>query len=202
MKTVTKTLSVLALSVAAASASPLVLAGSSEHEGMSNQDSSYFSNGWKEGKIEGAVLFNENLSPFDIDVEVNDDVAHLVGTVSSEVDKDLAEQVALSVDGISTVDNQLKISKHASEGEKSERNNRDSEFVQSVKDATLTAQVKMKLLANDSVSGLDIEVNTEDHVVTLEGEVPTESVKDLAEKVVSNTENVNSVKNRLKVLDS
>lgn len=199
MKTVTKTLSVLAVSIAAASAAPVAFSEGMKTDGMSKEESHYFSNGWREGKIEAAVIFNENLSPFEIDVEVNGNTAHLVGTVGSEIDKNLAEQVALGVEGITEVKNELKVNPDVDEAESSERHTKDSEFVRSVKDATLTAQVKMKLLGNESVSGLDIDVDTDNEVVTLKGAVPTDAVKQLAEKVASNTENVREVRNQLTV---
>lgn len=203
MKTLTKTFSVLAVSIAAAASIPASLAESTRAQSMSEQESHYFSNGWREGKIEAAVLFNKHLSAFDIDVEVNKDVAHLVGTVSSDIEKDLAEQVALSVDGIHSVENSLTVRKDAAEQKQvSDRRAKDSNFVKAVKDATLAAQVKMKLLANSNVSGLEIDVDTKNQVVVLKGEVPSEAAKELAEKIASNTEDVRDVENRLKVVNS
>ncbi|UTA48516.1 BON domain-containing protein [Simiduia sp. 21SJ11W-1] len=202
MKTVAKTLSVLAVSIAAASAVPTAMAGDRGQE-MNEKESHYFSNGWREGKIEAAVLFNEHLNPFDIDVEVNRDVAYLVGSVSSDIEKDLAEQVALSVEGISQVENKLTVNQDAAKAEsRSERRIKDSEFVKSVKDATLAAQVKMKLLANSNVSGLKIDVDTKDQVVELKGEVPSNAAKELAGRIAENTEDVRDVRNKLKVVNS
>lgn len=203
MKKLTTTLSVLAVSIAAASSIPASFAETTRTQSMNEQESHYFSNGWREGKIEAAVLFNEHLSAFDIDVEVDKDVAHLVGTVSSDIEKDLAEQVALSVDGVNSVENSLTVRKDAAEQKQiSERRAKDSDFVKAVQDATLAAQVKMKLLANNNVSGLDIDVDTKNQVVVLKGEVPSEAAKELAEKIASNTEDVRDVENRLKVVNS
>jgi len=57
----------------------------------------------------------------------------------------------------------------------------------------------MKLLANEFVDGVDINVDTNENVVTLDGEVKTEAEKDLAEQLVKNMDSVRSVENLLKV---
>src|SRR5690606_38013479 len=75
----------------------------------------------QEGSVWTAFALNRHLSPFSIDVEIENGVAILTGEVESEVDRDLAEQVALGVEGIREVDNQLKV-----EGETADRAADDS----------------------------------------------------------------------------
>ncbi|AZZ93263.1 BON domain-containing protein [Hahella sp. KA22] len=164
-------------------------------EEMTQDAKKYFKDGWTEGKIETAILFNENLSTFEIDASVNGSNATLVGTVSSEVEKELAEQIALSVEGVKDVDNQLQVASTPAKKENAE----NESFKSSVADATITAKVKMKLLANESVAGLDIDVDTEGRVVTLNGAVDSEAEKDLAEKLASNVDDVDSVENKLMI---
>src|SRR5690554_5259006 len=60
----------------------------------------------QEGSVWTAFALNRHLSPFSIDVEVENGVAILTGEVESEVERDLAAQVALGVEGINEVDNQ------------------------------------------------------------------------------------------------
>jgi len=163
---------------------------------MSEEASKYFKDGWVEGKIETAILLDDNLNPFNIDASVNGSSVTLEGTVSSEIEKDLAEEISRSVEGISEVDNQLQI---VADTETEPDNQKDSSFQKAVKDASITAEVKIDLLANDSVSGLSIDVDTKDQVVTLSGEVDSEAVKDLAEKIASNVEKVHSVENKLMI---
>mgnify|MGYP005681910125 FL=1 len=165
-------------------------------EAMSQDTQRYFNNGLREGKIETALLFNENLNSFTFDVEVTDSKAMLRGNVSNGVEKELAEEIALSVAGIEEVDNLLLISEDAKAEE--EKKEGDS-FLAAVEDATITAKVKMKLLANEFVDGVDINVDTNENVVTLDGEVKTEAEKDLAEQLVKNMDSVRSVENLLKV---
>ena len=67
------------------------------------------------------------------------------------------------------------------------------------KDAALTAAVKTKFLADTKISGLKIDVDTHNSVVTLSGTVPSATERALAVKVAKETDGVKSVVNHLKV---
>lgn len=149
----------------------------------------------QEGSIWTAIALNRNLGLFDISVDVNGDTAVLTGTVESDVERDLAEQIALGVDGIERVDNQVTVDAEH-EGERTEGR---SDFSQRVQDATITATVKSKLLWNDNTHGMDINVETSNGVVTLNGTAPSDTSKDLAERLAENTDNVRRVENNLRV---
>ncbi|NLC00048.1 MAG: BON domain-containing protein, partial [Pseudomonas formosensis] len=128
-------------------------------------------------------------------MEVENGVAILTGEVESEVERDLAAQVALGVEGINEVDNQLQVSgeevKRAADNERS--------FSSRFNDATTTATVKSKLLWNRNTEGLDINVTTRDGVVTLEGRADSDAASELAERLARNTEGVRRVENKLNV---
>ena len=132
---------------------------------------------WLDGKIETAFALNKHLNPFAIDTKVEDGMVYLEGTVESEIDRDLAGQIALGVEGVSDVENRLKVA----EVEPSAIEKASGEFMQHVSDATTTAVVKSKLVANKNTSGLKINVDTNDNVVTLRGTVESDEVRDLAE---------------------
>ena len=68
-----------------------------------------------------------------------------------------------------------------------------------VGDAALTAKVKTKFLADTSISGLKIDVDTKHDVVTLSGTVPTAAEKRKAVEVARATDGVKSVVDNLKV---
>lgn len=149
----------------------------------------------QEGSVWTAFALNRHLSPFSIDVEIENGVAVLTGEVESEVDRDLAEQVALGVEGIREVDNQLKV-----EGESADRNeDGERSFSSRFNDATTTATVKSKLLWNRNTEGLDINVDTRNGVVILEGNADSSEAKELAERLARNTEGVRQVDNQLEV---
>jgi hyperosmotically inducible periplasmic protein len=68
-----------------------------------------------------------------------------------------------------------------------------------LKDATTTGAVKGAFELNRHLAPLEIEVETEDGVVTLRGRVPGEETRRLAEKVAGSVPNVAQVVNHLKV---
>ncbi|GGJ03133.1 BON domain-containing protein [Halopseudomonas pertucinogena] len=149
----------------------------------------------QEGSVWTAFALNRHLSPFAIDVDIENGVATLTGEVESDVERDLAEQVALGVEGVNEVDNQLRVS-----GEGAQRTaDGDRTFSDRFNDATTTATVKSKLLWNRNTEGLDIKVSTRNGIVTLEGRAGSEAASELAERLARNTEGVRRVENNLTV---
>jgi osmotically-inducible protein OsmY len=70
---------------------------------------------------------------------------------------------------------------------------------QAIDDATITTSIKGKYLADDTLKGLDISVETDHGVVTLTGTVQSDSAKELATKIAQGVEGVASVNNQLTV---
>lgn len=151
----------------------------------------------QEGSVVTAIALNRHLNPFTIDVEVMNGTAILTGEVESEVDSDLAEQVAMSVDGVQKIDNRLTVDANA---ERTERD--DKSMSQRFDNATITASVKSKLLWNSNTEGLDISVSTFNGVVTLDGTAQSAAAKDLAERLAANTDGVLDVKSNITVNES
>lgn len=69
----------------------------------------HFGDEWLEKRVERAILVNRDISKQEVDVEVNDGVCLLYGSVDSQAEKDLAEQLARSVDGLSEIKNDIQI---------------------------------------------------------------------------------------------
>jgi len=153
---------------------------------------------WIDGSIETAFLFNTHLNNFKIDTDVNNGVVTLRGTVESDIDRDLAEEIAKGVEGVARVDNQLVVGAVEPEDrDRAEAQSRD--FRQWAADATTTAEVKAKLLANDNTEGLAIDVDTRANVVTLSGKVDSKEEAQLAEQIADNVDGVAEVQNELTI---
>lgn len=148
---------------------------------------------WSKAAITTTYTLNRHLNPFDIDVDVDNGVATLRGTVESDVERDLAEQLALGVDGVSSVRNELTVSPDAPERAGSDA------FMHKVADANITAKIKSQLLWNRNTHGLKIHVDTKDAVVTLSGNVQSDVEAQLAEQIARNTGDVREVENRIVV---
>jgi osmotically-inducible protein OsmY len=144
----------------------------------------------QEGSIWTALALNRQLNGFEFGVEVVEGTATLTGTVEDEVDRKLAEQVALNTRGIDKVDNRLALNPDLVE-----HVNQRQQFAQHLEDATLTAIIKSKLLWNTSTQALDIVVTTADGVVTLKGQAQTADAKQLAGTLATNTDGVYQVNN-------
>jgi len=152
---------------------------------------------WREGKLDTIYLFNRHLNNFTIDSEVLGNTVVLTGKVESDVDKELAEQLARGMDGITEVTNRLTVV--PSEEAREAASEGDREFSGKVEDATLTAEIKTKLLANGETDGLAINVDTKARMVTLTGSVESAQVKALAGEITKNVDGVSKVNNKLKV---
>lgn len=186
----TRTLAVATLAGASLLASAGVSAGEFKGE---------MHDAWLDGRVETAYTLNRHLNPFSIDTKVENGVVTLTGAVESDIDRDLAEQIALGVNGVTDVDNQLTIKTNAriTAEDTSERS-----FAQVVDDASTTAAVKSKLLVNSNTKGMQIDVDTKNDVVTLSGEVASNQEKQLIEQIARNTQDVQRVENRLRVQGS
>ena len=159
---------------------------------------SAFKDGWIESKLETALILNKHLNPFEIDIRVDNDTATLDGEVNSDIDKELAENIALGIEGIDDVDNNLKVvTKRNNTAKSTDKTERD--FSQYVSDATTTASIKTELLASKNVKGLKVDVDTYNDEVTLSGEVKSAQEKQLVEAIASKHDDVEKVINNLVV---
>ena len=148
----------------------------------------------QEGSIWTAFALNRHLNPFTIDVDVENGSAKLTGKVETDVERDLAEQIALGIEGVKKVDNQLTLDP-AFEAKASSEPSLSQRF----DDATLAATVKSKLLWNSNTEGLDIKVSAANGTVSLTGSAQSAEAKELAGRLAANTDGVREVNNLLSV---
>ena len=139
-------------------------------------------------------MLNGNLDSFDINTDVKNGKVILTGKVDREVDKALATELVMSLDGVADVDNQLTVSEEMN-GED------DGEVMQSLNDAKIETVVKTRLMFESEVSGMDIDVESEMGEVTLSGTVDTDAERQLAIKIAENTNDVKNVVDMLKTND-
>ena len=148
-----------------------------------------------ETRISTTYALNPHLQAGDITVSVRDGKATLAGTVPEDINKELAEQFARNVEGVTEVDNQLVIDAEYVHPESPESRS----FGDRMTDASITAAVKSKLMWTRHAEGLASEVSTESGKVTLEGTAESQDAGDLAERLATTTPGVVSVDNRLEV---
>lgn len=152
---------------------------------------------WIDGKAETVLLMNTNLNNFDINTDVKNGKVVLTGKVDSDLDKELAEELVLSLDGVTSVDNELTVVKNAdTKNKKMKSDSTESGLT----DAKITTVITTRFLFNSEVGGTDIDVDTDKGVVKLSGTVGSDAEKQLAVKIAKNAEDVRDVVDNLTIV--
>ena len=139
-------------------------------------------------KIKAKLLTDPSLSAFKIDVSTNPDgVVTLSGTVNSDTDAVALVQMAQATDGVTDVDaSKLTV----------------KESKQPLADLVITAKVK-GIFLRENVLGQaadNINVETNNGVVYLSGDVATQKTADDAVNLAKTIKNVKSVESRINVV--
>lgn len=152
-----------------------------------------------EARQETQIWTTYALSPYlranDLKVSVHAGKATLKGTVEESVSKDLAKQIALGVSGVKEVDNQIVVQPDYVPAKASTTRS----FGEVIDDATITSEVKSKLMWSKHVGGLTTDVDTTAGKVVLKGSAESAAAKELATRLTMNTHGVVSVDNQLLV---
>jgi hyperosmotically inducible protein len=151
---------------------------------------------------------DDTVKAYQVNVDTKNGVVTLTGDVDSALAKERAVQIARNTDGVRDVVDNITVTESAPTGGLYDRDDADrrtgnigdNDADRSITgDAGITSAVKAKLLADSMVSGLRIDVDTEDGVVTLTGMVKSKAEADRAVMLARSTENVTRVVNNLKV---
>ncbi len=161
--------------------------------------------------VKSKLAADDTVKAYQIDVDTNRKVVTLSGDVQSTVAKEQAVKLALETEGVRDVVDRLTVSETAA----TTGVDRDAASVADsagrrtaeaagkagavVTDAALTSAVKSKFLADPDVSGLKIDVDTSNGVVTLSGNVSTKAEADEAIRLARTTEGVTDVVSKLNV---
>lgn len=167
---------------------------------QAEEPSSEVSDTWLQAKLVTIYTLNRNLSVFDIDTDVKDQVVALTGTVESDIQKDLAGEIAKSIEGVKGVENRLAVKLDSQkQAARQKIGETEKSLGETIDDLTTTASVKTALLTNANVDGLKIAVSTDRGTVMLKGEVSSDAEKELAEKLAGNVSGVRDVTNEIKI---
>jgi osmotically-inducible protein OsmY len=150
-------------------------------------------------RVKSRLLWNSHTRGLAIDVDSDDGVVELTGTVRSEAVRDLAGALALNTTGVHDVNNRLRVDgveKSAEMDERSDRGALDAAGA-AVRDAWITAKVEATLLFDKRANDFDIDVSTQEGVVTLEGEVPSAAAERAVVSLVGDVVGVKKVRSDL-----
>jgi hyperosmotically inducible protein len=174
--------------------------------------------------VKTKLLADKTVGGLKIDVDTSDGVVTLTGPVKTAAERNQALRLARQTKGVKSVSNKLTLETAATTGSTepsakpkakggAKQNEAEKTKVvikddttpkvkaagRATKDATITATVKTKLATVKGVIANDINVDTNDGVVTLKGSVPDEAQKARAEEVARETAGVKRVVNELTV---
>ncbi len=174
--------------------------------------------------VKTKLAADDTVKAYRIDVDTKDAVVTLNGAVDTAAARARAIELARGTEGVRDVVDRLtvtpgvtpttgvddKIQGEAKEAAREADAKTDAaqrkagdatdDAADATANAALTAKVKTKFLADDDISGLKIDVDSNNGVVTLTGTVKTAAEKTLALKVAKGTDGVKSVVDHLKVV--
>ena len=177
--------------------------------------------------VKTKLAADDTVKAYQMDVDTRNGVVTLTGEVESAAEKEVAIRIARDTEGVRDVIDQIRIGEAEPTAgvdtpgivEDAKREGREAgqeikEFgressqetkeagrtaSQAVSDAAITTTVKSKFLADDTVKGLQIDVDTSNGVVTLTGSVSSRAEADRAMMLARQTEGVSRVVDNLKV---
>jgi len=121
-------------------------------------------------RVKSKLLLDKRGDGLDIKVTSRAGAVTLEGVAASEEASQQAAHLAAQTEGVTAVDNRLKVDPDAASTEKLQKSVGDAQAA--VSDAWITSQIKAGILAAHALQGLAIGVSTRDGVVTLRGELP------------------------------
>lgn len=138
--------------------------------------------------VKAALLKEPEIKSMDIQVETRNGEVMLSGFVDSQMQKDRVVAVARAVNGVTGVQDSLALKSGTS-----------TTVGAKMDDGITTTKVKAALLADASVKGTDIHVETQSGVVQLSGFVDSQTQVDRALQLAKEVHGVTQVDNELMV---
>ncbi len=152
--------------------------------------------------VKSKFAADDTVKAYQINVDTKDKIVTLKGEVPTAVAKDRAVELARATDGVRDVVDVLEVAPATAPTSGTVDRDRDKprDDGNLAGDPGITATVKTKMLADTTVSGLKIDVDTMDGVVTLTGNVASAVEKRRAVEIAKETDGVKSVKDQLKIV--
>ncbi|MCR9144013.1 MAG: BON domain-containing protein [bacterium] len=135
-------------------------------------------------RVQALLLQDTNINALDISVATDENEVFLVGRVPNREQRLLAEKHARSVTDVWSVINHLKVGVGSADGEYSDQSLRDS--------------IQKRILRDQNVLGLNVQVLVHEGEAYLLGRVKSENERQQAVSVARETEGVLKVRNYLK----
>jgi len=153
---------------------------------------------WITTKIQAQYFVNPEIKPWNIDVTTNSEgVVMLEGVVEEAADKTEAVRIARETDGVTRVEDRLRVEAPGAEPATDRDPSKPAAAGVESPDVWLTTKIQAKYFVDDDVKGRNINVNTSNGVVTLNGTVESEAERRQAIALARTTDGVRSVNDQL-----
>jgi osmotically-inducible protein OsmY len=152
-----------------------------------------------EDRLQYRLETDEDVRKYDIDVEVSNGVARLSGEVATQAQRDEAVRIAEDMDGVTRIEDQIEVDAKADDTLADRSRRGLSKTGDAIDDAWITTKVKWFFMGEDALEGSDINVDTNENVVTLKGTVTSEAGRARAKELAARTEGVKSVRDELTI---
>lgn len=160
--------------------------------------------------VNARLAADDEVSTYNIDVETADGVVTLTGEVNDARARERAIELARNTDGVRDVIDRITVAGGATPKTGSDANLPATEGQRGpvappdpqgdpTANVVLTSKVKTRLLADKTIPGLKIGVDSRDGVVTLTGTVSSEAEKTKALRIARETDGVQKVVDELKI---
>jgi osmotically-inducible protein OsmY len=153
---------------------------------------------WLTTSVRARFFLDDDVRGRDVDVSTQNGVVSLRGTVSSERERRQAVAVARNTDGVREVADQLEV-RAPGGADDTPRATAGREAADVVGDAWITTKVQAQYFLDPLVKAHEIDVDTRNGVVTLDGRVSSEDARAAAEAIARDTAGVTRVRNQLTV---
>jgi hyperosmotically inducible protein len=160
--------------------------------GTTGSDSNPVDRAWITTKIQAQYFADSELKPWAIDVTTESNgVVMLEGTVDSAEDKTTAVRIARETDGVTRVEDRLRV--------EATRGGLGAAIGPAPPDPWITAKIQAKYFVDDDVKARNIDVTTQNGVVTLQGAVTSDAERRQAIAIARNTDGVRDVTDQLRL---
>lgn len=146
--------------------------------------------------------FSDDAAFKNIDVDTDNGIVTLSGTVPTQADADRAVAAAESVKDVKSVNSELKVGKESSTSQKMDQLEEKTKTTLhkagvALEDTKITAAVKLKFADDDAVKATKIDVDTNNGIVTLSGTVASRAEADRAVEIARGVDGVKEVHSKL-----
>jgi osmotically-inducible protein OsmY len=151
---------------------------------------------WITAKIQAQYFLDAEVKGRDIDVDTNNGVVTLRGTVDNDAERRQAVMMARNTEGVRDVNDQLTVTGTTRRTDPRTGVSRAADVID---DAWITMKIQSKFFLDPDIKGSAIDVTTKGGIVTLQGNVPNAAQQTSAEQIAMETDGVRRVNNQLKV---